>query len=168
MNANKRILAAIIVAASLLFAPFNAVAGEPELSTKYALNLDVAKYLAKKAREHADANDWDVNIAIVDDAGLLVYFERGNTVQPGSIEVAMRKARTAANFKRPSSVFSERLGAGGTGLLTLPDTIQLAGGVPIVWKGAYLGAMGVSGVQSLQDEEIAKAAIEALVEKLGD
>lgn len=147
-----------------------ALAGDVELSTKYALNLDTAKFLAKHARAHADENEWDVNIAIVDDAGLLVYFERGDTVQPGSIEVAMRKARTAANFKRPSSVFSERLGGGDSavGLLTLPDTIQLAGGVPIVWKGQYLGAVGVSGVTSAQDAQIADAAIAALLEKLGD
>ena len=165
MHALKTAFIAVLLSVST-----SAFAGDVELSTKYALNLDTAKFLAKHARAFANENEWDVNIAIVDDAGLLVYFERGNTVQPGSIEVAMRKARTAANFKRPTSVFSERLGGGGSavGLLTLPDTIQLAGGVPIVWKGQYLGAMGVSGVQSAQDAQIADAAIAALLEKLGD
>ncbi|MGK2927730.1 MAG: GlcG/HbpS family heme-binding protein [Lysobacterales bacterium] len=145
-----------------------ALAGDVELSTQYALNLDTAKFLAKHARAHANENEWDVNIAIVDDAGLLVYFERGNTVQPGSIEVAMRKARTAVNFKRPTSAFSDGLDAGAVGLLTLPDTIQLAGGVPIVWKGQYLGAVGVSGVTSDQDAQIATAAIDALIGQLGE
>lgn len=157
---------------SIVLAAFanTALAGDVELSTKYALNLDTAKFIAKHARAYANEKEWDVNIAVVDYAGLLIYFERGDTVQPGSIEVAMRKARTAANFKRPSAVFGERLGSGGSavGLLTLPDTIQLAGGVPVVWKGHYLGAVGVSGVTSAQDAEIATAGIDALLKKLED
>ena len=164
MQALKTALIAVV----LIVMASTAVAGDVALSKKYALNLDTAKFVAKKARAHADENGWDVNIAIVDNAALLMYFERGDTVQPGSIEVAMRKARTAANFKRPSKVFYDRLGAGAVGLLTLPDTIQLAGGMPIVWKDQVIGAVGVSGVTSDQDAEIAQAGIDALLEKLAD
>ena len=164
MKALKTTLVAVLLAAFV--AP--AWAGDVKLTKQYSLNLDTAKYVAKKARAYADEKGWDVNIAIVDNAGLLMYFERGDTVQPGSIEVAQRKARTAANFKRPSKVFYDRLGAGATGLLTLPDTIQLAGGVPIVFEGQVLGAVGVSGVTSDQDAEIAEAGIAAMLEKLGE
>jgi uncharacterized protein GlcG (DUF336 family) len=92
----------------------------------------------------------------------LIYFERGDGVQPGSIEIAIRKAKTAASFRRPTRFLSDLVADGNTALVSLPDAVLLEGGVPIVWKGQVLGAIGVSGVTSQQDGEIGQAGVDAL------
>jgi uncharacterized protein GlcG (DUF336 family) len=150
----------LILTALLAFVPFSANAAE--LSTKFALNLEVTKKIAAAAEAYARENDWNVIIAIVDDGGNLLYLQRMDGAQIGSIEIAIRKARSSINFKRPTKAFADRVNSGGTALITLPGAITFDGGHPIVHEGHYLGGIGVSGVTGEQDGFIAKAGADAL------
>jgi uncharacterized protein GlcG (DUF336 family) len=136
-----------------------------QLGNRTVINLDIAKAIAAAAAEYATGKEWTVNIAIVDDGSNLLYFERGDGVQTGSIEIAIRKAKTAAAFKRETRIFDELASSGRVGILSVPDGMILEGGVPITWKGEVLGAVGVSGVKSEQDAEIAYAGIEAVMKQ---
>jgi uncharacterized protein GlcG (DUF336 family) len=156
MKPLKVVLASLI--ASLLFA---AVASSAELASKKALTLEVAKGIAAAAEAHAKKNDWNVVIAILDDGGHLLYLQRMDGVQIGSIEVAIRKAKSAVNFKRPTKVFGEAL-ANSNAILALPGSLPFEGGVPINHEGSLIGAIGVSGVTAQQDGMIAQAGIIAL------
>ena len=102
-------------------------------------------------------------IAIVDTGGYLVYFEKMQDTQTGSVDLAIEKARTSALFKRPTRVFQDGVAAGGDGLrlLRLTGTIPNAGGVPIIADGRLVGAIGVSGGSVEQDEQVAKAGANA-------
>lgn len=131
------------------------------LATQKVLTLEGAKKIAAAAENHATAQGWRVNIAIVDDAGDLLYFERRLGVQTGSIDVAILKAASAARFKRATKVFSDLI-AGQPGLAMVPGAIAVEGGLPIFWEGELLGAIGISGVTSAQDGMIAKAAVDAV------
>jgi uncharacterized protein GlcG (DUF336 family) len=103
-------------------------------------------------------------IAIVDPGGHLVYLEKMDQTQVGSVAIAQSKARSAAIFKRPTKVFQERLARGGEGLLVLrlKDAIPVEGGLPIVVDGKLIGALGVSGGSSAEDEVCAEAGAAAL------
>jgi uncharacterized protein GlcG (DUF336 family) len=103
-------------------------------------------------------------IAIVDPGGYLVYLEKMDQTQVGSIAIAEEKARSAAIFKRPTKVFQERLGRGGEGLLVLRlrDAIPVEGGLPILVDGKLVGALGISGGSSAEDEVCAEAGAAAL------
>ncbi len=132
-----------------------------ELATKKALTLEVVKAIASAAEVHARNNDWNVVIAILDDGGHLLYLQRMDGVQIGSIEVARRKAESALKFKRPSKAFADGV-EGRQALLVLPGSMPFEGGLPIVHDGAVIGAIGVSGVTAQQDGLIAKAGVDAL------
>jgi uncharacterized protein GlcG (DUF336 family) len=144
-----------------------AAAAAAELTTRKALNLEVAKQMAAAAEEHGIKNKWNVVIAIVDDGGHLIYLQRMDGTQIGSVEVAQRKARSAIYFKRPSKVFEDGVAGGRTALVSLPGALPIEGGVPIEWEGQILGAIGVSGVTSQQDGMIAQAGVDALKKILG-
>ena len=103
-------------------------------------------------------------IAIVDSGCRLVILHRLDDAQLGSIEVAQRKAETALNFKRPTKVLEDALVAGGPGmrLLSVADVCMLEGGLPIMKDGAIIGAIGVSGMQSGQDAQVALAGLKVL------
>lgn len=132
-----------------------------QLTTKKALTLEAAKKLAALAESEAMKNKWTMVIVIVDDGGNVMYLERMDNTQIGSIEVATQKAKTAISFKRPTKSFEERALAGRNVLLALPGAIPIEGGLPIVVDGQYLGAIGVSGGASDQDGAVAKAALDA-------
>jgi uncharacterized protein GlcG (DUF336 family) len=100
-------------------------------------------------------------VAIVDDGGNLVYLERMDNTQIGSIEVALQKAKTAIFFKRPTKEFEDRIAQGKTDILGVPGVVPIEGGIPIVIDGQYVGAIGVSGGTRQQDGVVAKAAIDA-------
>jgi len=102
-------------------------------------------------------------IVIVDDGGNVMYLERMDNTQIGSIEVATQKAKTAISFKRSTKSFEERALAGRNVLLALPGAIPIEGGLPIVVDGQFLGALGVSGGASDQDGAVAKAALDAFL-----
>ncbi|UCG46010.1 MAG: heme-binding protein [Phycisphaerales bacterium] len=133
-----------------------------KLATKKALTLEVAKQIAAASSEHARNNKWNVVIAIVDDGGHLVYFERMDGVQTGSVEVAIRKAKAAAAFKRPTRLFEQAVAEGRTVLVSLPGGMPFEGGVPISVEGQVIGAVGISGVTAQQDGMIAQAGVDAL------
>ena len=132
-----------------------------QLTTKKALTLEAAKKLAALAESEAMKNKWTMVIVIVDDGGNVMYLERMDNTQIGSIEVAIQKAKTAISFKRPTKLFEERALAGRNVLLALPGVVPIEGGIPIVVDGQYLGALGVSGGASDQDGAVAKAALDA-------
>jgi uncharacterized protein GlcG (DUF336 family) len=153
----RTLLAAIALAAVALLSP----AAHAQLATKKALTLDAAKKIAAAAEAEAIKNKWNVVIAIVDDGGHLLYLQRIDGTQTGSIDVAIGKARTAMAFKRPTKVFDE-LAKTRPAIATLPHGVLLEGGVPITVDGQVIGAVGVSGVTSQQDAQIAEAGIAAL------
>jgi uncharacterized protein GlcG (DUF336 family) len=102
--------------------------------------------------------------AVVDPAGLLVYFEKMDNTQLGSVTVAQKKARSAALFKRPTKVLQDALAAGGDGvrMLALEGSVPIEGGIPLVVGGAIAGAIGLSGGTSAQDGQCAQAGVDAL------
>jgi uncharacterized protein GlcG (DUF336 family) len=128
---------------------------------KNALNLADAKAIAAAAEAEALANKWNVTIAVLDDGGNLLYLQRLDEAPLGSIVVAQEKARTALLFKRPTKAFEEMIANGRTVMLTLPGATPIEGGLPLLNKGAIVGAIGISGVQSAEDAQIARAGVEA-------
>jgi uncharacterized protein GlcG (DUF336 family) len=136
-------------------------AASAQLADKKVLTLDGAKKLAVAAEAEAVKNKWNVVIAVVDDGGHLIYLQRMDGTQTGSIDVAVGKARTAMAFKRPTKVFDE-LAKTRPSIVTLGDATLLEGGIPITVGGQIVGAVGVSGVTSVQDAQIAEAGISAV------
>lgn len=134
------------------------------MKVKFALTLADAKRVAAAAAQEAKRNDWSVVIAIVDDAGLLVYLERLDGVQPASCDIAQHKARAAALFRRPTKALEETVAGGRVALLSLPHITPVEGGVPLLHEGQVVGAIGVSGVQSFEDGMVATAGANALAE----
>lgn len=129
---------------------------------KFELTLADAKRVAAAAAQEAAANGWSVVIAVVDDAGLLVYLERLDGTQPASCDIAQHKARAAALFRRPTKALEEIVAGGRVALLSLPNITPVEGGAPLLHEGQVVGAIGVSGVQSFQDGLVAKAGADAL------
>jgi uncharacterized protein GlcG (DUF336 family) len=128
------------------------------------IGADAAKKVAAAAVAEARKNQWNMAIAIVDPAGDLVYFERIDDTQVGSVDVAIGKARSAARFKRPTKVFQDALAAGGEGLrmLALQGAVPVDGGIPLTVGGRIVGAIGASGGTSAQDGQVAAAGVAAL------
>ena len=128
---------------------------------KDILALDDVKIVVDAAEAEARKNDWNVVIAVVDDGGHLMYLQR-EKVQLGSIDVAITKAKTALMFRRPTSFWEETVAAGRQGYLALKDMLPIEGGVPLTFNGQIVGAIGVSGVKSSEDGQIAAAGASAL------
>lgn len=129
-----------------------------------SISLENAKKICAAGEVFAAGKKWPVAIAIVDISGNLVLFEKIDNTQTGSIEVAIGKAKTANNFKRPTKAMEDAVAGGGAGLrvLAIPGVVPLEGGEPIYWNGKIIGGIGVSGMQSGQDAEVVKAALAAL------
>jgi len=129
-----------------------------------AIALDQAKKVAEAALAPAHANRWTMALAIVDPGGHLVYLEKMDETQVGSVAVAIDKARSAALFKRPTKMFQERLARGGDGLLVLrlQGAIPVEGGLPILVGGKLIGALGVSGGSGAEDQVCAEAGVASL------
>jgi uncharacterized protein GlcG (DUF336 family) len=126
------------------------------------LSLDDAKRVAAAARAQAQSDGWAVVIAVVDDGGHLMYLERMDGCQKASSRIAEEKGRTAILFKRPTKAIEDVVLEGRTVMMGLPGAVPLEGGVPLVKDGVFLGAIGVSGVQSFQDGVVARAGAAAL------
>lgn len=131
------------------------------MEQKYILNLESAKRVAAAAELEATNNGWKVVIAIVDDGGNLMYLQR-EKVQLGSIEVAIKKAEVALNFRRPTKYWEDMVASGRQGYLAIPSMLPLEGGLPIIYKAEVIGAIGISGVKSDEDGIIASAGVAAL------
>ena len=124
---------------------------------------DVARIL-EYARAEAVANKWAVTIAVVDDGGHPLALERLDGAAPVSAYIATEKARTSAMGRRASGDYEEMIKAGRNAFLSAPLTAMLEGGVPVVIEGQVIGAVGVSGVKSDQDAQVARAGIAALAQ----
>ena len=120
------------------------------------ITLEAAQKMAAAGEAEARKNGWNVAIAIVDASGALILFHKLDKTQPGSIAVAQGKARAAALFKRPSRAMEEAIAGGKLAFLTFENIVPMQGGVPVVIEGKFIGAVGVSGVASAQDEQVAK------------
>lgn len=136
------------------------VGGEP--LRKMSLSLEDARKAAVAAAAEAKKNKWNMAIAVVDDGGHLIYFERIDQTQTGSIDIAIGKARTAANYKRPTKALEDAVNAGQHAILSYPNTLPREGGLPIFADGTFLGAIGVSGGKSSEDAQVATAGVDAL------
>jgi glc operon protein GlcG len=159
-----RYVSALIVALVPL-AALTAAAQEP-MPYGPAITLEQAKDVMAGAEAEAQTNNWPVVIAIVDTGGNVVLLQRLDNAQFGSVEVARQKAWSAAAFRRPTKVFQEAIAGGGANLriLRLEGASPLEGGIPIAVDGQIIGAIGVSGVTSEQDAQIAQAGIDGLTE----
>jgi glc operon protein GlcG len=133
------------------------------LATKSVLTLEGAKQIAAAAQAEAVQNKWSMVICLVDDGGHLVYLERMDGSPVGSVQVAQKKALTAAHFKRSTRVLEEAVLGGRAVLMSLPGATPIEGGVPIIVGGQVIGAIGVSGGTSSQDGQVAAAGV-AVVE----
>jgi glc operon protein GlcG len=153
----KRLFLAL--AALLVLAP---AAAAQQLPSVPFLTLEAAKRMGAAAEAEARRYDWNVAIAVVDAAGGLIYFQRLDQTQPASLDIAVRKARTAAGFKRSTKVFEDGVLGGRTVLLGIADILPIEGGLPVIVDGHVIGAVGVSGVTPQQDGVIAQAGIDAL------
>ena len=129
-----------------------------------AIAADAAKKVAAGAIAEARKNNWAMAVAVVDTGGYLVYFERMQDTQLGSVEIAIEKAKSAALFRRPTKAFQDTVAGGGEGLriLRLTGAVPVEGGVPIVVDGKIIGAIGASGGSSDQDGRTAQAGVAAL------
>jgi glc operon protein GlcG len=129
---------------------------------KAVLTLAAAKKIVAAAEAEALKHAWPVVIAVVDDGGNLIYLQRLDNAQFGSVEIAIQKARSAMAFKRPTKAWEELLASGQHRVLGLPGVLSSEGGVPLTWKGQIVGAIGVSGVKSSEDGQIARAGASVL------
>jgi glc operon protein GlcG len=133
------------------------------MNHKPVLTLAELKLIAAAAEGEALANAWAVTIAVVDDGGHLLWLQRLDGAAPISAHIAPAKARTAALGRRESRVYEEIINQGRTSFLSVPQIeAMLEGGVPIMVDGQCVGAVGVSGVKSNEDAQVAKAGIAAL------
>jgi uncharacterized protein GlcG (DUF336 family) len=132
------------------------------LGTTKVITLEAAKKMAAAGEDEARKNGWNVAITIVDAGGALILFQKLDETQPGSIAVSQGKARASALFKRPSKALEEMIAGGKTAFLAIEGIIPIQGGLPVVADGKVIGAIGVSGVTSAQDEQVAAAALAVL------
>ena len=129
---------------------------------KPILTLEDAKRVAASAEAEALANSWKVVIAVVDDGGHLLYLQRSHDTQFGSVETAIAKAPASVAFQRPTKASEDAVLSGRLIHLALPGVIPAEGGVPLIREGLIIGGLGISGVRSFQDGQIAAAGVNAL------
>ena len=133
------------------------------MKTKPSLTVDDVRLIAAAAEAEANKNNWAITLAVVDDGGHLLWLQRLDGAAPISAEIASAKARTAALGRRESKVYEDMINGGRMSFLSAPALHgMLEGGVPIVVDGQFVGAVGVSGVKSTEDAQIARAGIAAL------
>jgi glc operon protein GlcG len=154
------------VALTLTVAAFGQTPAAAPAIVPYGVSIspDAAKKIAAAAIAEARKNNWAMAVAIVDTGGYLVYFERMQDTQLGSVEVSIEKAKSAALFRRPTKSFQDAVAAGGVGLrmLGLKGAVPVEGGIPIIVNGKLIGAVGASGGSSDQDGHTAEAGAAAM------
>ena len=126
------------------------------------LTLEDCKKISAASEAEAKKNNWNVCIAILDDGGHLLHLARMDGATPANSRIAIEKGRTAAESRRSTAMWEERIKGGRNAMLGMPGITPVQGGLPIVVDGVCVGGVGVSGVQSHEDEQIAKAGIAAL------
>lgn len=125
------------------------------------VSLEQAKKIAAGAVEESKKHGWRMSIAIVDNHGLLVYFERMEDAQTSAVHLAIEKARTAAMFRRPSKVFEDVVAKGRVAVLGLTGAMPIEGGLPILSGGKVIGGIGVSGANSDEDAKAGAAGLKS-------
>ena len=125
------------------------------------LTLEDCRKISAAAEAEARKNNWNVCIAILDDGGHLLHLARMDGASPANARIAIEKGRTAAETRRSTAVWQERI-AKRPELLNMPQVTPVQGGLPIMAEGVCVGAVGISGVQSHEDEQVAAAGIAAL------
>ena len=163
MTTLKTIACAIALAAAALgAAPASAQTPPPGYGPP--IGIENARKVMTAAEAEAVKNNWAVVIAIIDSGGHMVMLHRRDDTQLSSLEIAQGKAKTALMFKRPTKVLDDAISGGGGGIrfLALKDIVPLEGGFPLLLDGKIVGAIGVSGVLSAQDSQVARAGIDAL------
>jgi uncharacterized protein GlcG (DUF336 family) len=157
-----RMLAAVV--ALSLIAVFPSAAQQTPPAYGPPITLEMAKKVMAGAEAEASKNNWNVFIVIADSGGNMVMLHRFDNTQLGSLTLAKGKAQTAIDFRLPTKALEDAISAGGSGLrlTTLNNITPLEGGLPIIADGKIIGAIGVSGVLSAQDAQIARAGIQAL------
>ena len=133
------------------------------MKSRPELTLDDCMKVSAAAEAEAKKNGWNVAIAILDDGGHQLHFVRMDGATPANAAIALEKGRTAAISRRSSGKWEEIVKSGRTSMLKMPGILPVQGGMPIVADGSCIGAVGVSGVQSQQDEQIAQAGIDTLL-----
>ena len=126
------------------------------------LTLEDCRKITAAAEAEARRNNWNVVIAILDDGGHLLHLARMDGASPANARIAVEKGRTAAETRRSTMAWQERI-AKRPELLNMPEVTPVQGGLPIMAEGVCVGAVGISGVQSHEDEQIAAAGIKALI-----
>ncbi|HUM09382.1 MAG TPA: heme-binding protein [Myxococcaceae bacterium] len=131
------------------------------MRTKRALTLDDARRMLQASRAEAEQRKWNVTIAVVDDGGFLLALERMDGAPLASADIATRKAWTAAMLRLPTKALEEVVKE-RPALVGFPGQLRVQGGLPILVEGECVGAVGVSGVASHEDEQVARAGLGAL------
>ena len=159
MHNSKSIFRAITLIATAI-ALTTALHAQQPILYGAPIPLEKAKTVAAAAIAEAQKNSWLMAVTIVDSSGALVFFEKMDGTQLGSIEVSMAKAHSAIFFKRPTKAQDDSLVAGGAGIrvLKVPGAMPIEGGIPLIENGKIVGAVGVSGAQPSQDGQCATAA----------
>ena len=144
---------------------YNLLTLTPDLTvkTKHYLTLEDCKKILAAAEAEAAKNKWAVCIALVDDGGHLLTFQRLDGCGAASVAIAQGKATSAALRRRPTKNDEDMVNNGRTSALSMPGITFLEGGVPIMLEGEMIGAVGVSGVKSSEDAQVAQAGIDALL-----
>src|SRR5688572_32264625 len=133
----------------------------PAMKTRPMLTLDDCRKISAAAEAEAKKNNWNVVIAILDDGGHLLHLVRMDGATPANARIAVEKGRTAAETRRSTLAWQERIKARPE-MLKMPEVTPIQGGLPITVEGTCVGGVGISGVQSHEDEQIAAAGIKAL------
>lgn len=159
--------ATIVAAATILATVSPSAAQAPPPAYGAPIGLDAAKKAMAAAEAEAKKSNWPVAIAILDTTGSLVLLTKLDNTQTGSVSIAEGKAKTALDFRRPTKALQDAVAGGGAGLrlLSARNIMALEGGVPIIVDGKIVGAVGVSGVTSEQDAQVAKAGADAAAAK---
>lgn len=148
----------------VLFVGFFALPASAQERPGYgaAVTVAAAKEMAAATLAECRKNNWRVAVAVVDNHGLLIYFERMDDTQTASSQIAVDKAKAAAMYRRPTRAFANVIAKSGPAVMTLPGVIASPGGEPISVDGKVTGGIGVSGVTGDQDEQCAKAGLAAM------
>src|SRR3954453_8422493 len=149
----------ILVGAAVVALAATASAQDKRPDYGTAIEAAAAKKIAAGVLAECQKNGWNVAVAVVDNHGFLVYFERMDNTQTASMDIAVGKARAAATYRRPTRVFMEVINKGGPATGTLPGVFASPGGLPIMAEGKVIGGVGVSGGTGDQDEQSPKAGL---------
>ena len=161
----RRVATALAILALAFATPRLAAAqlADNQLADTKALTAGAVKAILAHAEATAKVNGWNLSIAVTDAAGDLLGFIKLDNASTGSVQISLGKARTAARFGRPTKVYADRVLNDTLTFLSIEGLVTLQGGLPIIVGGRVIGAVGVSGATSAQDEQVAAAAIAAVI-----